>query len=49
MLFFRRAVTDALESATSIREPRLVLIGPCFVRSLFVLSGRSAGLADVYK
>ena len=49
MLFFSWAVADALESTVTIRRPRLILIGTDNVFSVFVLSGRPTGLADVYK
>ena len=49
MLFFSRAVADALESALTIRRARLMLIGTDNFCSVFVLSGCPARLADVYK
>jgi hypothetical protein len=49
MLFFSRAIADALESAIAIRRARLMLIGTDNFFSVFVLSGCPARLADVYK
>jgi hypothetical protein len=49
MLFFSRAIADALESALTIRRARLMRIGTDNVFSVFVLSGCSARLAHVYK
>ena len=49
MLFFSRAIADALESAVTIRRARLILIGTDNFFSIFVLSGCPARLADVYK
>lgn len=49
VLFFSRAVADALENALTIRRARLMLIGTDNFSSFFVLSGCPARLADVYK
>ena len=49
MLFFSWAVADSLESAVTIRRPRLILIGTDNFFSVFVLSGCPTRLADVYK
>src|SRR5687767_6969797 len=49
MLCVSRAIADALESTLTIRRARLMTIGTDNVRSVFVLSGCPARLADVYK
>jgi hypothetical protein len=49
MLFSSGAVADTLERAISIRLAPLVLRGTDKFVSVFILSGRPAGLADVYK
>jgi hypothetical protein len=49
MLFFSRAIADALESAIAIRWARLMRIGTDDFFSVFVLSRCPARLADVYK
>ena len=49
MLFVSWAVADALESALTIRRTRLMLIGTDDCRSVFVLPGCPARLADIYK
>jgi len=49
MLFFSRAVADALEGAITIRRARLILTGTDNFFSFFVLPGRPARLADIHK
>jgi hypothetical protein len=49
MLFLSRAVADALESALTIRRAWLMLVGTDVFRSVFVLPGCPARLADIYK
>jgi hypothetical protein len=49
MLFFSRAIADALESALTIRGARLIHIGTDNIFPVFVLSRCPTRLADVYK
>jgi hypothetical protein len=49
MLFFSRAIADALDSAINIRRTRLMRIGTDYSFAVFVLSRCPARLADIDK